>query len=574
MLPSWRHGPKCWSGKRGCRPSSGSTGEWHANGRSHRLQADYVIVGAGSAGCVLANRLTEDATTRVVLIEAGGRDWNPLIHIPAGYMKLLDHPTLTWGFKAEADPGTNGRVINYPRGRVLGGSSSINGMIYVRGQPEDFDHWGQLGNRGWSWDDVLPYFRKAENWEGEEDAVHGKGGPLFTSHGRDRPLLCREAVEAGRQLGLEYREDVNDLPAGASDGIGWVQQTRCGRLRASAARSYLRPVLKRPNLQVITGALVHRVLFDGTRAVGVVYSRDGGMERVDAAGEVILAAGAIGSPHILQLSGVGDVEHLGRAGIAVHHELRGVGRNMQDHYLARVACTVHGAPSLNQQSRGLGLAGQVLRYLATGNGILTYAASLVAASVKVLPESATPDVQALFVHGSYSTGGARSPDAMPGMTCGMWQMRPLSRGYVEARSPRPREQPNINPRYFSDETDCRVAVAGLRWIRRLFAAPALAKYVVAETVPGKDVESDDELLHYAKQTGGTVFHATCTCKMGRDLLAVVDDRLRVQGLERLRVIDASVMPTVTSTNTNASTIMIAEKGAAMIREDARVAMPA
>ncbi len=328
------------------------------------MQADYVIVGAGSAGCVLANRLTEDPGNRVVLIEAGGRDWNPLIHIPAGYMKLLEHPTLTWGFKAEADPGTNGRAINYPRGRVLGGSSSINGMIYVRGQPEDFDHWGQLGNRGWTWDDVLPFFRKAENWEGKEDAVHGKGGPLFTSHGRDKPLLCRAAVEAGKQLGCEYREDVNDLPPGAGDGIGWVQQTRGGRRRASAARSYLRPALKRPNLQVVTGALVHRVLFDGARAVGVEYSRNGSVDRVDVAGEVILAAGAIGSPHILQLSGVGDPEHLDRVGIGVHHELRGVGRNMQDHYLARVSCSVQGAPSLNQQSRGLGLAGQVLRYLA------------------------------------------------------------------------------------------------------------------------------------------------------------------------------------------------------------------
>jgi choline dehydrogenase len=538
------------------------------------MQADYVIVGAGSAGCCLANRLTEDPTNRVVLLEAGGRDWNPLIHIPAGYMKLLEHPTLTWGFKAEADPGTNGRAINYPRGRVLGGSSSINGMIYVRGQPEDFDHWGQLGNRGWSWDDVLPYFRKAENWAGEADAVHGKGGPLFTSHGRDKPLLCRAAVEAGKQLGCEYREDVNDLPPGAGDGIGWVQQTRGGRRRASTARSYLRPALKRPNLQVITGALVHRVLFDGTRAVGVEFSRNGNTERVDASGEVILAAGAVGSPHILQLSGVGDPERLGRAGIAVHHELRGVGRNMQDHYLARVSCNVQGAPSLNQQSRGLGLAGQVLRYLASGNGILTYAASLVAASVKVLPESATPDVQYLFAHGSYAAGASRVLDSVPGMTCGMWQMRPLSRGYVEARSPRPQDQPVINPRYFSDQTDCRAAVGGMRWIRRLFDQPALAKYVVAETVPGKDVQTDDELLHYVKQTGGTVFHATCTCKMGRDLLGVVDDRLRVHGLERLRVVDASVMPAVTSTNTNAPTIMIAEKGAAMVREDARMAMAA
>jgi choline dehydrogenase len=533
------------------------------------MQAHYVIVGAGSAGCCLANRLTEDPTNRVVLIEAGGRDWKPLIHIPAGYMKLLEHPTLTWGFKAEADPGTNGRAINYPRGRVLGGSSSINGMIYVRGQPEDFEHWAQLGNRGWSWDDVLPYFRKAENWEGKEDAVHAKGGPLFTSHGRDRPLLCRAAVEAARELGCEYREDVNDLMSGAGDGVGWVQQTRGGRLRASAARSYLRPALKRPNLQVITGALVHRVLFDGTRAIGVEYSRNGNTRRVDATGEVILSAGAIGSPHILQLSGVGDPEHLDRVGVAVHHALPGVGRNLQDHYLARVSCRVQGAPSLNQQSRGLGLAGQVLRYVATGNGILTYAASLVAASVKLLPESATPDVQCLFAHGSYAPGVSRQLDTVPGMTCGMWQMRPLSRGYVEARSPRPQDPPIINPRYFSDQTDCRAAVAGLRWIRRLFAAPALAKYVVAETAPGKEVQSDDELLHYVKQTGGTVFHATCTCKMGRDLLSVVDDRLRVHGLQRLRVIDASVMPAVTSTNTNAPTIMIAEKGATMLREDAR-----
>ena len=290
------------------------------------MQADYVIVGAGSAGCVLANRLTEDPGTRVVLVEAGGRDRNPLIHIPAGYMKLLDHPTLTWGFKVEADPGTAGRAIAYPRGRVLGGSSSINGMIYVRGQPEDFDHWAQLGNRGWSWEDLLPFFRKAENWEGDADEVHGKGGPLFTSRTADMPQLCRAAIAAGQQIGLEYRKDVNDLPHGAGDGIGWVQQTRGGRRRASAARSYLRPAMRRPNLHVVTNALVHRVLFDGARAIGVEYSRGGTVERVDAAGEVILSAGAIGSPHILQLSGIGDPEHLGRVGIACPPSAAGRGQ--------------------------------------------------------------------------------------------------------------------------------------------------------------------------------------------------------------------------------------------------------
>ena len=535
------------------------------------MQADYVIIGAGSAGCVLANRLTEDPGTRVILIEAGGRDWNPLIHIPAGFMKMLDHKTLTWGFHAEADAGTAGRAILYPRGRVLGGSSSINGLIYIRGQPEDYDHWAQLGNRGWSWDDCLPYFKKAEHWEGGETEVRGKDGPLLTSK-MDRPPLCEAAIEAGRQIGLEYREDVNNLPPGAGDSIGWCQQTRGGRRRASTARTYLRPALKRGNLQLVTNALVHRIVFAGKRAVGVEFSRGGpgsNVERADAAREVILSAGAVGSPHLLQLSGVGDPEHLGRIGVPVVHALPGVGRNMQDHYVVRITYPVIGAQTANERSRGLPLAAEGLRYLVTGKGMLTYSASLVAASVKVLEESATPDVQCSFAPGSFVGGQVGQLERDPGITAGMWQMRPLSRGYVEAKTGRPGDAPAINPRYLSEDTDRRAVVGGLRFVRRFFEAPALKQFVGEEALPGKHVQSDDELLDYGRRNGNTVYHATCTCMMGTHAMSVVDSELRVHGIEGLRVIDASVMPAVTSTNTNAPTIMIAEKGAVAIKAAAR-----
>ncbi len=529
---------------------------------------DYIIVGAGSTGCVLANRLSEDPAMRVLLIEAGGRDTHPLIHIPAGFLRLLDHPKVSWRYRTEPETETGGRAILFPRGKGLGGSSSINGLLYVRGQPNDYDHWAQLGNRGWSYEDVRPYFNKSESWGGKPagDDARGTDGPLVVSELTETPEICRTIIAAANEVGLPFREDINRWP---NEGIGYYQQTRRGRFRASTARTYLAAALKRPNLTLMTNCVVRRILMEGKRASGIEVQRGGKVEQLRSGRELIISAGVIGSPQILQSSGIGAPGALRDLGIDIVHALPGVGENFQDHYVVRITYKLRGTKTLNERAKGLSLAREVMKYALSGSGILTYSAALLGAFVRSQEISATPDLQFVIAPGSFKAGRLGELDDFPGMTCGFWEMRPRSRGSVRIRSANVNEAPAIRPGYLTDPVDRQIVVDGLKFARRLCEAPALSPFREAEMVPGPAIKSDHELLDYARNNGSTVYHAVGTCKMGIDEQAVVDPTLTVRGLSGLRVVDASVMPTITSSNTNATTIMIAEKAADMIRANAR-----
>jgi choline dehydrogenase len=530
------------------------------------MQADYVIVGAGSAGCVLANRLSEDGA-RVVLLEAGPRDWLPWIHVPAGVLKLLHNPAVNWNYGTEPEAATGGRPIHWPRGRVLGGSSSINGMLYIRGNAADYDGWAQGGCRGWSWEDVLPFFMKSENYVSGDGPNRARGGPLQVEDYSTILPLTHRFVEAAQQAGFEKSPDLNGPQ---QEGVGYSQMSRNGRFRGSTATTFLRQARSRPNLRIETSAIATRLLLDGRRCTGVAVRQDGVDREIRAAREVILSGGTVNSPHLLQVSGIGPAAHLTSVGIAVTHDLPGVGANLSDHYCARVSHRVRDAVSINQLARGARLAGEVVRWLATGRGALTFGVSSAMVLCRSREGLASPDIQLLFTPASYDQQRFGDLERAPGMTVACSIARPESRGTIMATSPDPLARPAIRPNYLSAPDDLRVLVAGLRHARRIFAAPALAAHSVGETVPGPQVGSDTELAGFARNTGTTVYHPVGTCRMGEDPMAVVDSRLRVHGLGGLRVIDASVMPSVTTTNTNAPTIMIAEKGAAMIREDARV----
>jgi choline dehydrogenase len=530
--------------------------------------ADYVIVGAGSAGCVLANRLSADGRHSVLLLEAGPRDSYPWIHIPIGYAKTMFNPKVNWCFYTEPDPGMNGRRIYWPRGKTLGGSSSINGLISVRGQREDYDRWAALGNHGWGYADVLPYFKRLEHSVGGSPAYHGFGGPLWRSPIGNPHELIEAVIAAGTELGIPRNDDF-DGPT--QEGVGYYHLTTRRGWRCSTAVAYLAPAHKRRNLRIETRALATRIVFDAGRATGVVYRGAGGDVAVGAGREVILCAGALQSPQLLQLSGIGPRALLASFAIPIVHDLPGVGENLQDHLQARVIfeCTrpITTNDDLRSWWRTLKMG---LDYALTRGGPMAVGINQGGIFARTDRSAATPDVQ--FHVATLSSDMAGSPThTFPGFTFSVCQLRPESRGRVGIKSADPLDAPMMQPNYLSTVGDRQTLVAGIRLARRLAATRALAPYVKSEYRPGPAAVTDDDLLEFAKNTGGTIFHPSGTCKMGdraRDPMAVVDARLRVHGLESLRVVDCSVMPTLTSGNTNVPVVMIAEKASDMILADA------
>ncbi|WP_107676501.1 GMC family oxidoreductase [Agrobacterium sp. LAD9] len=529
---------------------------------------DYIIIGGGSAGSLLAERLSEDGRSRVCVLESGPTDWHPFVSIPAGYIKILFDPKMTWGFPTEASAGTNSRSIVLPQGRMLGGSSSINGMVYSRGQPGDFDEWARRGNAGWGYDDILPYFKRTERRIGDgDDRYRGRTGALpVTDLDGDYPL-CEIFADGAETLGLPRNRDYN----GATQfGTGYSQRVIYRGRRVNAATAFLKKARKRPNVEIRTHTHVTRILLTGKRATGVRYLKGGeGGQPVDihATREIILSAGAINSPKVLQLSGIGDAGLLNGLGISVTHDLPGVGENFRDHYAARLVARVKNIPTLNSRARGIPLGLEILKWALGRPSIISVTPAMFYAFGKSSPELDAPDIQCSFTPASYKEGYLGVLEDYPGVTCGPYQQRPESQGYVRIRATEPFEKPVVQPNYLADPLDQRVIVAGIRIARKLLTSPAMRPYFDCEEIPGPDCQTDEELLDFARSKGSTAYHLIGTCRMGKadDHLAVVDDQLRVHGISGLRVVDASVMPTMPSANTYASTLMIAEKAADMIR---------
>lgn len=530
------------------------------------LDFDYIVVGTGSAGSVVAARLSEDPSVSVLVLEAGGNDLNPWIHLPVGFAKTLNGRAVNWNFDIAPEALTGNRPMLLPRGKVLGGSSSINGMLYVRGNARDYDTWAQLGNRGWTYSDVLPFFKRSQHRPQGDTNFHGVDGPLSVDDPKVHTPLAEAILTAGEEIGYPRNADYN----GADQlGFGYYQVTQKGGLRHSAYRAFLKPALTRPNLRLWTRALAHRVDLEEGRAVGVTFEHRGELVRARARREVVLCAGAVQSPQLLELSGIGEPEHLKRCGIEVRHVLPGVGENYIDHYITRQTWRLKQTGSLNEHYRGFGLVRSTLRFLGRRDGPLTSPTALIAGFVKTRPGLELPDVQYHIMPASYHDPVKKLLEPEPGLTIGTYQLRPESKGSIHVRSADPREQPHIQGRYLTLDYDLDVLVAGMQIARQLVGAPALAPYIARETYPGPGYESDEAVRDFALQTGVAIYHPVGTCKMGVDELAVVDETLRVRGLEGLRVMDASVMPTMPSGNTHAPTMMIAERGAQFMKDAAR-----
>lgn len=527
---------------------------------------DYIIVGAGSAGCVLANRLSANGKSNVLLLEAGPKDNYLWIHIPIGYAKTMFNPKYNWCFYTEPDPGMNNRKIYWPRGKVLGGSSAINGLIFVRGQPQDYDNWAQLGNRGWGWNDVLPYFIRSERNQRGASSLHGATGELGISDVGEPHELAEAFITAAEQAGIPRNNDFNGE---SQEGAGYYQLTTWRGWRCSTAVGYLKPARRRANLRVEAEALATRVLFEGKCAVGISYRQKGQEQQARASRAVILCAGALQSPQLLQLSGIGDAVFLKNQGIDVVHDLPGVGENLQDHLQIRVIHRCTKRITTNDDMRSLLRKLRMgLKYILFRSGPLSIGINQAGAFVRTRPEVTRPDIQFHFAALSADMPGAPLHN-FSGFTSSVCQLRPQSRGTVMIKSRDPLEPPAMQPNYLSSEVDRHTVVAALKVARKIAASPALHAYIVDEYMPGKDVQSDEKLLEFARNTGVTIFHPSGTCKMGSDSAAVVDERLRVHGVQGLRVVDCSIMPTLVSGNTHAPVVMIAEKAADMVLEDAR-----